>query len=354
MSKAPSKPPTHEPSAFKPSGSKALALTSGEPAGIGPDISLAAWLRRDELNLPPFYLLGDRAFFADRAKILGLQVEFADVSPEDAGAAFAKALPVVATGEVATARPAHPDQTSASAALSSIRHAVDHVRTGRASAVVTNPIAKSVLYRAGFRHPGHTEFLAELASKGGRAPQPVMMLWSPTLAVVPVTIHVSLREALAGLTTELIVSTARIAVADMKSRFGLARPRLVVSGLNPHAGEDGSLGTEDITIVAPAVELLRKEGIDVRGPLPADTMFHPAARQTYDCAVCMYHDQALIPIKTIAFEDAVNVTLGLPFIRTSPDHGTAFDIAGTGKANPSSLVAALRLAARMAAAITPS
>jgi 4-hydroxythreonine-4-phosphate dehydrogenase len=169
-----------------------------------------------------------------------------------------------------------------------------------------------------------------------------------------VTIHVSLREALAGLTTELIVSTARIAVADMKSRFGLARPRLVVSGLNPHAGEDGSLGTEDITIVAPAVELLRKEGIDVRGPLPADTMFHPAARQTYDCAVCMYHDQALIPIKTIAFEDAVNVTLGLPFIRTSPDHGTAFDIAGTGKANPSSLVAALRLAARMAAAITPS
>jgi len=227
---------------------------------------------------------------------------------------------------------------------------VADVAAGRASAVVTNPIAKSVLYRAGFRHPGHTEFLAELAGSGGAAPQPVMMLWSPALAVVPVTIHVSLREAIAQLSSELIVSTARIAVADLKARFGLPHPRLAVSGLNPHAGEDGSLGLEDQTIVAPAIEILRNEGIDARGPLPADTMFHDAARKTYDCAICMYHDQALIPIKTIAFEDAVNVTLGLPFIRTSPDHGTAFDIAGSGRANPSSLVAALRLAARMAAA----
>ena len=177
-----------------------------------------------------------------------------------------------------------------------------------------------------------------------------MMLWSPALAVVPVTIHLSLREAIAQLSSELIVTTARIAVADLKARFGLARPRLAVSGLNPHAGEDGSLGIEDQTIVAPAIEILRNEGIEARGPLPADTMFHDAARKTYDCAICMYHDQALIPIKTIAFEDAVNVTLGLPFIRTSPDHGTAFDIAGTGRANPSSLIAALRLAARMAAA----
>ncbi|MDI1263753.1 MAG: 4-hydroxythreonine-4-phosphate dehydrogenase PdxA [bacterium] len=326
-----------------------LALTSGEPAGIGPDIALAAWLRRKELDLPPFYLLGDIAFLAERAKLLGLKVELAESSPEGAGVAFTNALPVVATGEAATAQPGKPDNSSAAAALASIRHAVDHVRSGRAGAVVTNPIAKSVLYRAGFRHPGHTEFLAELAADGGKAPQPVMMLWSPTLAVVPVTIHLSLRDALAQLTTELIVTTARIAVADMKARFGMARPRLVLSGLNPHAGEDGSLGSEDIDIVAPAVERLRSDGIDVRGPLPADTMFHPSARKTYDCAVCMYHDQALIPIKTIAFEDAVNVTLGLPFIRTSPDHGTAFDIAGTGKANPSSLVAALRLAARMAA-----
>jgi 4-hydroxythreonine-4-phosphate dehydrogenase len=213
---------------------------------------------------------------------------------------------------------------------------------------VTNPIAKNVLYRAGFRHPGHTEYLAELAATENHTPQPVMMLWSPALVVVPVTIHVALRDALAQLSSDLIVTTARIVVAALKARFGVANPRLAVSGLNPHAGEDGSLGSEDKTIVAPAVEILRGEGIEIRGPLPADTMFHAAARQTYDCAICMYHDQALIPIKTLAFEDAVNVTLGLPFIRTSPDHGTAFDIAGTGKANPSSLIAALRLAARMA------
>jgi 4-hydroxythreonine-4-phosphate dehydrogenase len=176
------------------------------------------------------------------------------------------------------------------------------------------------------------------------------MLWSPMLAVVPVTIHLSLREAIAQLSTELIVSTARIVADGLTKSFGISRPRLALSGLNPHAGEDGSLGTEDRAIVAPAVETLRNEGIDARGPLPADTMFHEAARKTYDCAICMYHDQALIPIKTLAFDDGVNVTLGLPFIRTSPDHGTAFDIAGTGRANPASLIAALRLAARMAAA----
>ncbi|MDH2381563.1 4-hydroxythreonine-4-phosphate dehydrogenase PdxA [Bradyrhizobium sp. CER78] len=327
-----------------------LALTSGEPAGIGPDITLAAWLRRRELDLPPFYLLGDPASLAERAKTLGLAVELAEVRAEEASAAFERALPVVATGKAATAQPGKPDGTSADAALASIRQAVADVAAGEASAVVTNPIAKNVLYRAGFRHPGHTEFLAELAARGGAAPQPVMMLWSPALAVVPVTIHVSVREALAQLSTDLIVSTARIVVADMKARFGLAAPRLAIAGLNPHAGEDGTLGMEDVEIVAPAVDILRRDGVAVRGPLPSDTMFHAAARKTYDCAICMYHDQALIPIKTVAFEDAVNVTLGLPFVRTSPDHGTAFDIAGTGKANPSSLIAALRLAARMAAA----
>ena len=328
---------------------KPLALTSGEPAGIGPDITLKAWLRRDELKLPAFYWLGDAGLLRQRAKALGLKVEIAEGNTEDAAAAFADALPVVATGHAATAQPGRPDQTSAAAAIASISQAVGDVISGRASAVVTNPIAKSVLYQAGFRHPGHTEFLAELASGGGRAPQPVMLLWSPALAVVPVTIHLSLRDAIAQLSSELIVSTARIVVADLKARFGLANPRLALSGLNPHAGEDGSLGIEDRTVVAPALDILRGEGIDARGPLPADTMFHEAARKTYDCAICMYHDQALIPVKTLAFDDAVNVTLGLPFIRTSPDHGTAFDIAGTGKANPSSLVAALRLAARMAA-----
>ena len=329
---------------------KPLALTSGEPAGVGPDITLEAWLRRKELKLPPFYLLGDRDYLEHRAKILGLDVKLADVRAEEALETFANALPVVATGHAATARPGQPDDSSADAALASIRHAVGDVASGRASAVVTNPIAKSVLYRAGFRHPGHTEFLAELAAAGGRTPQPVMMLWSPALVVVPVTIHLSLREAMAQLSRDLIVTTARIVVADLKARLGLARPRLAVSGLNPHAGEDGSLGNEELTIVAPAIEILRAEGFEIRGPLPADTMFHDAARKTYDCAICMYHDQALIPVKTLAFEEAVNVTLGLPFIRTSPDHGTAFDIAGTGKANPSSLIAALRLAARMAAA----
>jgi len=327
---------------------KPLALTFGEPAGIGPDITIKAWLRRNELKLPPFYLLGDPDFLGQRAKALGLNLRLATVSPKDARDAFADALPVVATGHPATAQAGTPDGNSAEAAMTSIRQAVADVIAGRASAVVTNPIAKNVLYRAGFQHPGHTEYLAELAATENHTPQPVMMLWSPALVVVPVTIHVALRDALAQLSSDLIVTTARIAVAALKARFGLANPRLAVSGLNPHAGEDGSLGREDKTIVAPAVEILRGEGIEIRGPLPADTMFHAAARQTYDCAICMYHDQALIPIKTLAFEDAVNVTLGLPFIRTSPDHGTAFDIAGTGKANPSSLIAALRLAARMA------
>jgi 4-hydroxythreonine-4-phosphate dehydrogenase len=327
-----------------------LALTIGEPAGIGPDIAIQAWLRRNELKLPAFYLLADRDFLGKRAAALGLKVRFADVRAEDAVAAFADALPVVATGHAASALPGLPDDTSADAATASIRQAVGDVLAGRASAVVTNPIAKSVLYRTGFRHPGHTEFLAELAATGGHTPQPVMMLWSPALVVVPVTIHVPLREAIAQLSTDLIVTTARIVNAALKARFGLANPRLAVSGLNPHAGEDGTLGTEDRSIVAPAIEILRAEGIEATGPLPADTMFHDAARKTYDCAICMYHDQALIPVKTLAFDDAVNVTLGLPFVRTSPDHGTAFDIAGTGRANPSSLIAALRLAGRLTAA----
>src|SRR5258708_2305400 len=218
---------------------KPLALTSGEPAGIGPDIPLAAWLRRNELNRPAFYLLGDPDFHTHRAKLLGLTVAIAEIRAEDALAAFPDALPVVATGHPATAQPGQPDHSSADAAISSIRQAVADVTAGRAAAVVTNPIAKSVLYRAGFPHPGHTEFLAELAASDGHTPQPVMMLWSPALAVVPVTIHVPLQEAITRLTHDLIVSTARIVVADLKARFGLANPRLVLSGLNPHAGEDG-------------------------------------------------------------------------------------------------------------------
>ena len=333
---------------------KPLALTSGEPAGIGPDITIKAWQRRRQEALPPFYLLGDAGLVRRRAKALAAEIPLAEIGcPGEAIAAFADHLPVLATGHSATAEAGRPDGTSAEAALASIRQAVADVTSGKAGAVVTNPIAKAVLYRAGFRHPGHTEFLAELATEGGRTPQPVMLLWSPTLAVVPVTIHVSLSEAIAQLSTELIVATCRIAVRDLQRRFGIAGPRLALTGLNPHAGEDGTIGTEERTIIAPAVDTLRAEGIEVRGPLPADTMFHDAVRRTYDCAICMYHDQALIPIKTLAFDDAVNVTLGLPFVRTSPDHGTAFDIAGSGRANPASLIAALRLAARMAAAPAP-
>jgi 4-hydroxythreonine-4-phosphate dehydrogenase len=327
-----------------------LALTIGEPSGIGPDITIAAWQTRDAENLPPFYLIGDADLIRRRATLLGASIEVIETSPQDAAGIFPRALPVAPTGHTATGTPGKPDATSAWAAIASIEQAVADVKAGVASAVVTNPIAKSVLYSAGFKHPGHTEFLAELAATGGKTPKPVMMIWSETLAVVPVTIHLPLRDAIAELTTEMILETARIVVADMKRYLGLRSPRLAIAGLNPHAGEGGTLGKEDDAIVAPAIEQLRREGIDARGPLPADTMFHEAARKTYDCAICMYHDQALIPVKTLAFDSGVNVTLGLPFIRTSPDHGTAFDIAGTGRANPSSLIAALHLAARMARA----
>jgi 4-hydroxythreonine-4-phosphate dehydrogenase len=225
---------------------------------------------------------------------------------------------------------------------------VADVCAGAAAAIVTNPVAKNVLYRSGFPEPGHTEYLGKLAEESTGAPaQPVMMLWSPELAVVPVTIHLPLKEVVAKLTADLVVETGRIVARDLHERFGIARPRLAVAGLNPHAGEDGALGDEDLTLVRPAVERLRAEGIDARGPLPADSLFHAAARASYDVALAMYHDQALIPIKTLAFDHAVNVTLGLPFVRTSPDHGTAFDIAGTGRADPTSLIAALQLAARL-------
>jgi len=326
-----------------------LALTLGEPAGIGPDLTLIIWQRRAELKLPPFYVLGHPGFFERLALRLGLAVPVATVEPRGAVTAFAQALPVVPLDMAVTAEPGQPDASSAPAAIASIRRAVVDTVAGRAAAIVTNPVAKSVLYRDGFADPGHTEFLARLAQElAGQTARAVMMLWSPELAVVPVTIHLPLRDVPSRLTADLIVETGRITAGDLRARFGIVSPRLAVAGLNPHAGEEGALGNEDRTIVAPAVERLRADGIDARGPLPADTMFHAAARASYDAALCMYHDQALVPIKTLAFDHAVNVTLGLPFVRTSPDHGTAFDIAGSGRADPSSLVAALRLAARLA------
>jgi len=326
-----------------------LALTLGEPAGIGPDLASAVFRRRTELDLPPFYVLGDPAFMARRAALTGPPVKIVACPPEQAAAVFATALPVADTGAPATAAPGSPDHNSAGAAIAAITLGVEHVVAGRAAALVTNPIAKNVLYRSGFQEPGHTEFLAKLAAAAtGVLRRPVMMLWSPELAVVPVTIHLPLIEVAAVLDTDLIVATAEITARDLAARFGIAQPRIAIAGLNPHAGEEGAMGSEDIAVVAPAVARLRSLGIAARGPLPADTMFHAAARAGYDAALCMYHDQALIPIKTLAFDHAVNVTLGLPFVRTSPDHGTAFDIAGTTGGDPSSLVAALRLAATLA------
>jgi 4-hydroxythreonine-4-phosphate dehydrogenase len=328
-----------------------LALTLGEPAGIGPDLALTVWHRRAELALPPFYIVADAEFLRRRAALLALDVPIAIATPATATGTFASALPVVSLDVAVSADPGHPDRSSAPAAIASIRRAVADVLAGGAAAIVTNPVAKNVLYNWGFAEPGHTEFLATLVQEAtGKSLRPVMMLWSPELAVVPVTIHLPLREIFAHLSTELVIETGRVVARDLSARFRLPRPRLVVAGLNPHAGENGAFGEEDRTIVAPAVAQLVAEGIDARGPLPADSLFHKDARASYDSAICMYHDQALIPIKTLAFDHAVNVTLGLPFVRTSPDHGTAFDIAGKGVADATSLIAALRLAARLATA----
>lgn len=330
---------------------KPLALSQGDPAGIGPDIALMAWARRGADRVPPFLYFGDPDALAARALLLGLDVPIGEAEAETASDLFATAMPVSPVPAERVVVPGVPDSANATSIIESIRRAVAETQIDRAAAVVTCPIAKSVLYAAGFRFPGHTEYLADLAAgPQSRPPLPVMMIASPLLRTVPVTIHIPLHAVPNALTTELIVETCRITARDLKRRFGIRAPRLAVSGLNPHAGEGGALGQEDDAIVRPAIEALRGEGIDAFGPLPADTMFHAAARETYDVAICMYHDQALIPAKTLAFDDGVNATLGLPFIRTSPDHGTAFSIAGTGKAKPDSLIAALKMASAMAAA----
>ena len=323
-----------------------LALTMGEPAGIGGEIALKAWLRRGE-GVPPFYLIDDPNRIVRLARALGWDVPVQVLERRaQAREAFQAALPVTPIARSPNAKPGHPDPADQALVLSAIETAVDDVRTGRAAALVTNPINKDALYRAGFHHPGHTEYLAELA---GSTEPAVMMLAGRDLRVVPVTIHLALRDAIEALSTAAIVHAGHVVDTALRRDFAIAAPVIVIAGLNPHAGEAGGLGREDIDIVAPAVAELRAAGIDARGPLAADTMFHEAARRGYDAALCMYHDQALIPIKTLDFDGAVNVTLGLPFIRTSPDHGTAFDIAGQGVARPDSLIAALRLAAEMAA-----
>jgi 4-hydroxythreonine-4-phosphate dehydrogenase len=325
-----------------------LALTQGDPSGIGPELTLKAYAARAAAGLPPFFVITDPEHLAQVAQALGIDVAIEEATPASAQKTFARALPVVPVGASVRGEFGAPRSEDAATTVRSIEMAVDYVVAGAARAVVTNPIAKSVLYAAGFAHPGHTEFLGELATRHyGGAHRPVMMIWAEELAVVPITIHISLSEAPKRLTRALIVETGEIVARDLQSRFGIASPRLAFSGLNPHAGEDGALGREEIETITPALEDLRAKGIDARGPFPADTMFHAAARKTYDVALCPTHDQALIPVKTLAFDRGVNVTLGLPFIRTSPDHGTAFDIAGKGVADATSLIEAIRLAGRM-------
>ncbi len=323
-----------------------LALTMGEPAGVGGEIALMAWRGRRDSKMPPFFMLDDPDRLAALAERVGFDAPVREISaPEEALKHFADALPVLPVTLPANVVPGTLNPDNAAAVIQSIDQAVRLVADGRASAVVTNPIHKAALYAAGFKHPGHTEYLAELA---GIDTAPIMLLACPQLKVVPVTIHLALAEAIQALKTEDIIHAGRVTAATLISDFGIDRPRLAVAGLNPHAGENGHMGDEEARIITPAIEQLQSDGIDVYGPAAADTMFHERARSKYDVAICMYHDQALIPIKTIDFDGGVNVTAGLPFIRASPDHGTALDIAGTGRANPDSLIAALRLADDMA------
>jgi len=315
-----------------------LALTMGEPAGVGGEIAVKAWEARRRERLPAFFLIGDPRALPSTAA----WVEIA--SAAEAGSAFERGLPVLPIPLAAPAVPGRPDGANAAAVLDSVRRAVALARAGEAGAVVTNPIQKSTLYQAGFQHPGHTEFLAELTG----APLPVMMLACAQLRVVPVTVHRPLRLALAELTTEAIVAQGLIVAEALARDFGRRPPRLAVAGLNPHAGEGGELGREEIEIIAPAVVALRAQGVDAQGPQSPDAMFSERARARYDAALCMYHDQALIPLKALDFEGGVNVTLGLPIVRTSPDHGTALDLAGSGRASPGSLIAALKLAGEIA------
>ncbi|UAJ09492.1 4-hydroxythreonine-4-phosphate dehydrogenase PdxA [Polymorphobacter megasporae] len=320
-----------------------LAIALGDPAGIGPEIVAAAWAARITHNLPPFFAIGDmrsiRGVWDGPVVALG--------APGDAAAMFPHALPLVQVDDPGEIIPGAPNLPGARCALDSLEIAVGLTRTGTASGIVTGPVSKAQLYQIGFTYPGQTEFIAERCGiSGGNV---VMMLAGPTLRTVPVTIHTPFAQVPHILTTDLIVSRARVTARGLQRDFGIAAPRLAVAGLNPHAGENGTLGRQEIDVIIPAIDILRAEGIDVTGPTSADAMFHATARAKYDAAICMYHDQALIPLKTIHFDDGVNITLGLPIVRTSPDHGTAFDIAGQGIASPAAMIAAIRMAGEAAA-----
>lgn len=322
-----------------------LALTMGDPAGIGGELTLRAWLACRGQGCA-FVALDDPNRLISLARTLGLDVPVIIVPSVDTVAGlFPSALPVLRIPLKVTPIPGQPDAANAPSILASIEHAAGLALRGAVGGMVTNPINKAALYGAGFAYPGHTEFLAALTGATGNQ---IMMLASPLLRVVPVTVHASLRNSIAMLTADMIVAAARTTHAALRRDFGIVAPRLAIAGLNPHAGEQGALGEEETTIIGPAMARLRAEGIEVSGPWPPDTMFTAAARSRYDVAICMYHDQALIPLKTLDMHHGVNVTLGLPIVRTSPDHGTAYDIAGKGIADPASLIAAIELAAQLA------
>ena len=319
-----------------------LALALGDPAGIGPEIVAKSWEMRDALGVPPFFAVGDCE--AIRAVWQGPLEAISD--PGEAAGCFPHALPVVRVGGGSSITPGTPDLDGARTALDALEIAVGLTRSGAASGLVTGPVSKYQLHAIGFVHPGQTEFVAERC--GVSTEMAAMMLVGPTLRTVPVTVHLALRDVPEVLTGERIIAKAKATIRGLQRQFGIEQPRIAVAGLNPHAGEDGTLGREEQEIIVPAIERLRAEGFDVTGPFPADTMFHERARERYDAALCMYHDQALIPIKALHFDEGVNMTLGLPIVRTSPDHGTAFPIAGKGQAHPGAMIAALRTAAAAA------
>ncbi len=329
-----------------------IAVSMGDPAGIGPEITLRAWLQRHDHGIAPFVLFGDKETLTERARRFSLDVPVRAVSSSaEALDVFGSALPVLHIPLKTPSRAGVGDVANRHAIIGAIDAATAAVVQGHAAAIVTNPIAKHVVLAEDFPFPGHTEFLAALAERHyGRGYRSVMMLAGGGLRVVPLTVHCALASVPKAITRSLIFETVRITYAALKRDFGIAAPRIAITGLNPHAGEEGTMGREEIEIIAPAIADLRAEGLSVTGPHPADTLFHAAARRGYDAVVAMYHDQALIPLKTLAFDEGVNVTLGLPFVRTSPDHGTAFDVAAEGRASPTSLIAALKLAAEIAAA----
>jgi 4-hydroxythreonine-4-phosphate dehydrogenase len=324
-----------------------IAISMGEPAGIGPDLVLQLYAGRRETPLPPFIVVGSMAFLAARARRLGLNINFAQTTTAGAAADFPVALPVLHVEGLVPDKPGETSPLSGKVVMESIARAVGEVLSGAARAIVTGPIHKAALYTAGFKYPGHTEYLAALCANGQGTPMPVMMLAHETLRVVPLTIHVPLQQVPGMITAKLIRDTVLIVEHDLRTRFAIEEPRIAIAGLNPHAGESGSIGTEDRDIILPAIVDLQHNGSKVEGPIAADTLFHLPNWRKYDAVIAMYHDQGLIPIKTVAFDQAVNVTLGLPLVRTSPDHGTAFDLAGTGKASTASMLAAIKLADRL-------